>query len=1324
MEGMGFRRRMVQSTLFPHKESSVKETENCGLIQIEVGNGNKEEEVKEEAEEEERGRGEKRRKTKRKPNSETKTTPPGSSTKVKNISQETSSKQVASDDSPITIKSSFFVKASERGQNRNQRNQLVHVDSPEKNDELCSPSSSVANGKSTPQKPKRQHNTTPKEEKTNSTPSKKTKNGSRKLCSTEIPFDLTLDEQQLPAIPNLRLEAKLTAEENSRIFAGKQVHPFFTSRKSGKGNQDLTGSDSKLSFFEKKEKDIIFNPIHVFENVEEDHMKLDWGHWRFPETSVVDTLDYQCSPVYEGSVESLNFDNYLGGSRFTRTSLHTNSHQSSIQLKEVLMLSIDQPECLHPITSSLLADNRVLCDAYLKDVDVPQYNKEEILASSVQIAVDRILESNDLFVGNSSCGNLDSKLQERIMSNYNTSHNQPENCLWTDKYRPQNAKQICGNGESVNFLSEWLQLWQKKGSPASRGCIDEDTCLTEDVGCYGLQSDCDSDTTDGDDSLKNVLLVTGPVGSGKSAAIYACAREHGFQIIEINASDWRNGALVKQKFGEAVESHWLQRTSGNSIYSDKSLSKFFSPVNTKTHCPDMEVLEMAPLLDKEDSQNADALSDKIISGENLTDNRQNGIKTLILFEDVDATLCEDHGFISTIQQLAETAKRPMILTSNSNSPVLPKNLDRSELSFSLPSLRNLLGHVGVICAAENIKIHPFLVERFVDHCQKDIRKTIMLLQFWCRGRSAKRGNKLYATYNPVPFDLDAGHHILPKMIPWGYPSQLSEFVFKEIVNSLVLKEEIPINGEELNNSIAEITHPQNDELDPFVAKKEAMLSLHTSDQDEVEYTAFDVNLELFDSSCSPVAFGRQRRQRKTNTVLSSDSEDEVLGGSTLIDLDGLLDVDVKVLASHCLTTQIGPLPTELIYSSAVDKLEEHCFQLSEGVDNSCMDYICKSPDMSCVPESSFVPETELINDTDLYSTTVSYGHFANASAANSFVQDSLPVLEPTVGANYDESSHAIPTDQEMLGNHSETGVAFVYQEEVGESLSKCEADVPREYQVLDECSCVDFLNRLKPFDNQHKTDNVFDSVQESWNGLRRQCKDLRNYVTTEEKSYCQILKFAHGITDIISNTDLLLNDCHTLLYDSLRPSMSPCEKTHSYSFHDDQLDMSSVLAQHGMCFYTKEIASLGSITGSAISLDLNTEMLSSSVSSIALGKMANLERKMVEISDTKTPKSSDLLTCKSDPHICNIFESVVPLRSYLAVRGEPFHEYLSTLSQISRFETSRISESIGNNKRRRARVPRHYLTSGPSTMSSEEISFLEKYNAYKLDASLSYKKFR
>lgn len=33
-------------------------------------------------------------------------------------------------------------------------------------------------------------------------------------------------------------------------------------------------------------------------------------------------------------------------------------------------------------------------------------------------------------------------LKHRIMSNYHSCQNQPENCIWTDKYQPQNAKKV------------------------------------------------------------------------------------------------------------------------------------------------------------------------------------------------------------------------------------------------------------------------------------------------------------------------------------------------------------------------------------------------------------------------------------------------------------------------------------------------------------------------------------------------------------------------------------------------------------------------------------------------------------------------------------------------------------------------------------------------------------------------------------------------------------------------------------------------------------------------------------------------------------------
>lgn len=75
-----------------------------------------------------------------------------------------------------------------------------------------------------------------------------------------------------------------------------------------------------------------------------------------------------------------------------------------------------------------------------------------------------------------------------------------------------------------------------------------------------------------------------------------------------------------------------------------------------------DVIELIALSDGEDSKDAGLPAVKLT-------NSQNGTKTLILFEDVDVTTYEDRGFIATIQQLAETAKRPMILTSNSKSSI-------------------------------------------------------------------------------------------------------------------------------------------------------------------------------------------------------------------------------------------------------------------------------------------------------------------------------------------------------------------------------------------------------------------------------------------------------------------------------------------------------------------------------------------------------------------------------------------------------------------------------------------------------------------------------
>lgn len=73
MEGKVVRRRLIQSTLFPHTDSSIKNVEDCDV--------NRQEEVAGE-EEEWCGSSKSRRGSKRKGNSKSKTTPPASLKKV------------------------------------------------------------------------------------------------------------------------------------------------------------------------------------------------------------------------------------------------------------------------------------------------------------------------------------------------------------------------------------------------------------------------------------------------------------------------------------------------------------------------------------------------------------------------------------------------------------------------------------------------------------------------------------------------------------------------------------------------------------------------------------------------------------------------------------------------------------------------------------------------------------------------------------------------------------------------------------------------------------------------------------------------------------------------------------------------------------------------------------------------------------------------------------------------------------------------------------------------------------------------------------------
>lgn len=69
--------------------------------------------------------------------------------------------------------------------------------------------------------------------------------------------------------------------------------------------------------------------------------------------------------------------------------------------------------------------------------------------------------------------------------------------------------QVCGNSKPVKLLSDWLHLWHEKASRTSKSSIQSDSDTLQDFSDSLYESEADSSN---EERLKNVLLVSGPVG--------------------------------------------------------------------------------------------------------------------------------------------------------------------------------------------------------------------------------------------------------------------------------------------------------------------------------------------------------------------------------------------------------------------------------------------------------------------------------------------------------------------------------------------------------------------------------------------------------------------------------------------------------------------------------------------------------------------------------------------------------------------------------------------------------------------------------------------
>lgn len=182
--------------------------------------------------------------------------------------------------------------------------------------------------------------------------------------------------------------------------------------------------------------------------------------------------------------------------------------------------------------------------------------------------------------------------------------------------------------------------------------------------------------------LHNTLLLSGPPGSGKTAAVYACAREMGWEVFEVYPGiGKRSGQCLDQLVGEVGKNHLVRKTGGakrvdsvknafaeifggGEIEGDKRTMESNGVVNVQDSSGTGDFGFMVELTDTSAAQfDPDA--------EEQTDNSSPPIRgvrqSFILLEEVDILFDEDRGFWPTVVNIIRDCKRPVVMTCNGKS---------------------------------------------------------------------------------------------------------------------------------------------------------------------------------------------------------------------------------------------------------------------------------------------------------------------------------------------------------------------------------------------------------------------------------------------------------------------------------------------------------------------------------------------------------------------------------------------------------------------------------------------------------------------------------
>lgn len=385
-----------------------------------------------------------------------------------------------------------------------------------------------------------------------------------------------------------------------------------------------------------------------------------------------------------------------------------------------------------------------------------------------------------------------------------------EGQIWAQKYSPKCASHVLHTGEEAMVLKEWLQNLTVMAVGGAQGSMRSDAADIKRPPRKKRKKAFDdfivSDYEDGEEEMielkdnedtlharsfrqpqwtrnKNVVLISGPNGCGKSATVYAVAKELDFEVFEINSGMRRSGKDIQDKVGDMTANHLV-----NHKRNEAPIKEEVAPadgVDTDNGCIGtalqkdidsgrqgtmMTFFKANPITKTKPNVRLEFQETKIASKvqtqamlPKISASHKSQKQSLILFEEADILFEEDQQFWAQVTKLAAHSKRPIIITCNDERQIPMQDLPLAAvLRLHAPSADLAIDYLLVLAGREGHILERQAVSDLYESKNQDLRASIAELNLWCQMSVGDRKGGLEWMYQrwPPGNDVDSEGRLL------------------------------------------------------------------------------------------------------------------------------------------------------------------------------------------------------------------------------------------------------------------------------------------------------------------------------------------------------------------------------------------------------------------------------------------------------------------------------------------------------------------------------------------------------------------------------------